>query len=77
MNTNFTHHIAMVLIAAATALAAGCASVAVSSDAIERNAAAALGLERGSVTISDRVDGGVNDCRMTGNPASYPSAPAR
>ncbi|MEN9493690.1 MAG: hypothetical protein RJA63_4139 [Pseudomonadota bacterium] len=59
MNTNFTHHIAMVLIAAATALAAGCASVAVSSDAIERNTASALGLERGSFTISDRVDDGV------------------
>ena len=39
--------------------AAGCASVAVSNEAIEQNTAFALGLAKGSFTISDRVDDGV------------------
>jgi len=38
---------------------AGCASVAVSNDAIEKNTAQALGLQRGTFTVSDRVDDGV------------------
>jgi len=41
------------------ALAAGCASIAVSNDAIERNTAFALGVEKETFTISDRVDDGV------------------
>lgn len=45
----------LVLIAAV----AGCASVAVSNDAIEKNTAMALGLPKSSFTISDRVDDGV------------------
>jgi len=40
-------------------LAAGCASVAVSNDAIEQRTASALGLASSSFTISDRVDDGV------------------
>ena len=40
-------------------LAAGCASVAVSNDAIEKNTASALGMEKGTFTITDRVDDGV------------------
>lgn len=40
-------------------LSAGCASFTVSDDAIERNTAQALGLPRGSFTISDRVNDGV------------------
>lgn len=40
-------------------LATGCASVAVSNDAIERNTAHALGLAKGNFTISDRMDDGV------------------
>ena len=35
---------------------AGCASVAVSNDAIEQNTAFALGVPKGTFTISDRVD---------------------
>jgi hypothetical protein len=38
---------------------AGCASVAVSDGAIEERTAFALGLQRGSFTISDRQDDGV------------------
>lgn len=38
---------------------AGCASVAVSNDAIEQNTAFTLGLPKGAFTISDRVDDGV------------------
>ena len=38
---------------------AGCASVAVSSDAIEQKTATSLGLEKGAFTISDRVDSGI------------------
>lgn len=45
--------------AAFVALASGCASFAVTDDAIERNTAQALGLAKGSFTISDRVDDGV------------------
>ena len=41
------------------ALAAGCASVAVSNDAIEQNTASTLGLSKGAFTISDRVDNGM------------------
>lgn|SRR5690606_13174804 len=38
---------------------AGCASIAVSDDAIEQNTAVALGLPKGSFTISERVNDGV------------------
>ena len=41
------------------ALTSGCASFAVSNDAIEQNTAQALGLAKGTFTISDRVDDGV------------------
>lgn len=41
------------------ALTSGCASFAVSDDAIERNTAQALGLAKGSFTIADRVNDGV------------------
>ena len=44
---------------ALVASAAGCASVAVSNNAIEQNTAFALGLPKSSFTISDRVDDGV------------------
>lgn len=40
-------------------LVAGCASVAVTSDAIENNTASALGLEKGTFTISNREDDGI------------------
>jgi hypothetical protein len=40
-------------------LVAGCASVAVTSDAIEKNTAFALGLEKGTFKISNREDDGV------------------
>jgi hypothetical protein len=46
-----------VLIAAA--LASACASMAVSSDAIEERTAFALSLKKGDFTISDRRDSGV------------------
>lgn len=51
--------LAVATAAAFVALAAGCASFAVSDDAIERNTAQALGLAKGSFTIADRVDDGV------------------
>ncbi|MES2089519.1 MAG: hypothetical protein V4532_06020 [Pseudomonadota bacterium] len=54
-NSFFARVAALALIASA----AGCASVAVSNDAIEQNTAFALGLPKGSFTISDRVDDGV------------------
>lgn len=50
---------ALPLLAMAALLATGCASVAVSNDAIEQNTAQALGLAKGTFTISDRVDDGV------------------
>lgn len=51
--------LALASAAAFVALASGCASFAVSNDAIERNTAQALGLAKGSFTIADRVDDGV------------------
>ena len=42
----------------------GCASVAVSDGAIERNTAQALGIDKGSFVISDRVDDGVKSTYM-------------
>lgn len=59
MTTTITRRATTLLIAVATALAAGCASVAVSGDAIERNTASALGIDRSTFTIADRVDDGV------------------
>lgn len=44
---------------AAAILITGCASVAVTGDAIERNTAQALGLSPGTFTISNRADEGV------------------
>nr|WP_286197724.1 hypothetical protein [Variovorax boronicumulans] len=46
-------------LAAAAFITAGCASVAVTGDAIERNTAQALGLNPGTFTISNRADEGV------------------
>ena len=43
----------------ASILLAGCASVAVSGDALEKNTAFAIGAEPGTFTISDRQDSGV------------------
>lgn len=40
-------------------LVTGCASVAVSNDAIEKNTAFALGIEKGTFTISNRENEGV------------------
>lgn len=51
--------LALTSAAAFVALTSGCASFAVSDDAIERNTAQALGLAKGSFTIADRVDDGV------------------
>lgn len=50
---------ALALAAAFAAMASGCASVAVSNDAIEQNTARTLGLSKGSFSISDRVDDGL------------------
>jgi hypothetical protein len=43
----------------ATLTITGCASVAVTNDAIEQRTAATLGLQPGTFTISDRVNDGV------------------
>lgn len=58
MKQTFIRRTALVSVAILAALAAGCASVAVSGDAIEQNTATALGLAKGSFTISDRVNDG-------------------
>ena len=46
-------------VVALAGLVAGCASVAVTSDAIEKNTAFALGLDKGTFTISNRENDGV------------------
>jgi hypothetical protein len=58
MNQTFIRRAALVSVTVLAAFAAGCASVAVSGDAIEQNTATALGLAKGSFTISDRVNDG-------------------
>ena len=47
------------LATASLGLQAGCASMAVTEDALTANTASALGLQPGQFTISDRVDQGV------------------
>lgn len=59
MENTYIHRAVALSLAVVAALAAGCASVAVSNDAIERNTAATLGLEKGNFTISNREDDGV------------------
>ena len=59
MTHSLTKRAALPCLAMAALLATGCASVAVSNDAIEQNTAQALGLAKGTFTISDRVDDGV------------------
>lgn len=59
MKTILIRRAVIVSVAAIAAFTAGCASVAVSNNAIEQNTASALGLEKGTFTISDRVDDGV------------------
>ena len=57
-----THTSRLVVFASLCVLAgalAGCASVAVTDEAIEKNTAFALGIERGSFTISNRENDGV------------------
>jgi hypothetical protein len=49
----------IVSVAVMATFTVGCASVAVSNEAIEQNTAHTLGLEKGMFTISDRVDDGV------------------
>ena len=49
----------VVSLSSVAALLTGCASVAVSADLIEQRTAFALGLERGSFTISNRQDEGL------------------
>lgn len=48
-----------IILSALAALVTGCASVAVTGDAIEQRTAFALGLEQGSFVITDRQDEGI------------------
>ena len=50
---------AAVLAAALASVCAGCASVAVTSDAIEERTAFALSLQKGAFSIANRVDDGL------------------
>lgn len=59
MKKIFTRSALILSVSVVAALAAGCASVAVSNDAIEQNTATALGIPKGTFTISDRVDDGI------------------
>ncbi|WP_038205661.1 hypothetical protein [Xenophilus azovorans] len=58
---NIPSRLPRVLASAVTCAAAlaGCASTAVTTDALQRNTAFALGLDASAFTISDRVDEGV------------------
>jgi hypothetical protein len=59
MKKNYIRRTAILSVTVLATLAAGCASVAVSNDAIEQNTASTLGLAKGTFTISDRVNDGV------------------
>src|SRR6218665_2216224 len=52
-------HLISALLSCALGVLGGCASVAVTGEAIERNTAHALGLQPGTFTVSDRADDGV------------------
>lgn len=52
------HIASTALIAVAAAAAAGCASIAVTDEALVERTAFALGLSKGDFTISNRVDDG-------------------
>lgn len=58
MKTAYIRRIALVSVATVAILTAGCASVAISDDGIEKSTAAALGLEKGSFDITDRDNDG-------------------
>lgn len=59
MKIMYITHAAILSVAVMAVLGTGCASVAVSNNTIEQNTAHALGLEKDTFTISDRVDDGV------------------
>lgn len=59
MKTIHIHRLVTVSVVLAAAFTTGCASMAVSNDAIEQNTAFALGLEKGTFAISNRVDEGI------------------
>lgn len=56
--SRFNRLLSFPLVAAAV-LVGGCASVAVTDDAIQRNTAVTLGVDSGALTISDRENDGV------------------
>jgi hypothetical protein len=59
MKTTHVRRAAIISTVLVLAALSGCASVAVSNDAIEQNTASALGIPKGSFTISDRVNDGI------------------
>jgi hypothetical protein len=59
MKTIYFRRTAVTAVFVLVGFVAGCASVAVTSDAVENNTAFALGLEKGNFKISNREDDGV------------------
>ncbi len=59
MKSIYVRHVTVSAISAITLLAAGCASVAVSNEAINTNTASALGIDKATFTIYDREDNGI------------------
>lgn len=58
MNTHITTLALTAIVALGSALATGCASIAVTDEAIVDRTAFALGLAKGDFTVSNRVDDG-------------------
>ncbi len=58
MKTDMPKTLLIAALAIASALAAGCASIAVTDEAIVDRTAFALGLGKGDFTVSNRVDDG-------------------
>ncbi|MBS0434533.1 MAG: hypothetical protein JSR75_06520 [Proteobacteria bacterium] len=58
MNSNTTAPMLIAAVALGSALATGCASIAVTDEAIVERTAFALGLAKGDFSISSRVDDG-------------------
>jgi len=59
MKTIYLRRTVVASVVVLAGLVTGCASVAVTNDAIEKNTAFALGIEKGTFTISNREDDGV------------------
>ncbi|WP_374401720.1 hypothetical protein [Niveibacterium sp.] len=76
MNRNINSLLLTVMLAVGAASTTGCASIAVSDDAIVERTAFALGAGRGDFTVSTRVDDGTGALPQASRLHGPPALPA-